>query len=83
MNVKLLTEQHLAFLILKGRCTGWSESTLVKIQYCLKSHALAHFKCVFYIQLQMMNTVVTTHFVYVFKFLLRCNSETYNLGEKS
>ena len=30
MIVKLLTEQHLAFLSLKRGCTGSSESTLVK-----------------------------------------------------
>ena len=30
MTVKLLAEQHLEFLSLKGGCTGSSESTLVK-----------------------------------------------------
>ena len=39
MIVKLLTEHHLEFLSLKGDCTGTSESTLVKMPYCLKSHA--------------------------------------------
>ena len=29
-SVKLLTEHHLEFLSLKGNCTGWSESSLVK-----------------------------------------------------
>ena len=38
MSVKLLTEHHLAFLSLKGGCTGSSESTLVKIPHCWKSH---------------------------------------------
>ena len=38
MTVKLLTEQHLQFLSLKGGCTGPSESTLVKITHCWKSH---------------------------------------------
>ena len=42
MIVKLLTEHHLEFLSLKGGCTGSSESTLVKISNCWKSHALAH-----------------------------------------
>ena len=42
MIVKLLTEHHLEFLSLKGDCTGSSESTLVKISNCWKSHALAH-----------------------------------------
>ena len=38
MTVKLLTEQHLEFLSLKGGCTGLSESTLVKMPHCWKSH---------------------------------------------
>ena len=42
MIVKLLTECHLEFLNLKGGCTGSSESTLVKMSNCWKSHALAH-----------------------------------------
>ena len=42
MNVKLLTEQHLEFLSFKGECTGSSESTLVKIPHCWKSHVVAH-----------------------------------------
>ena len=33
MTVKLLTEHHLAFLSLKGGCTGSSESTLVKMPH--------------------------------------------------
>ena len=43
MIVKLLTERHLEFLSLKEGCTGSSESTLVKMSNCWKSHALAHF----------------------------------------
>ena len=43
MIVKLLSEHHLEFLSLKGDCTGSSESTLVKMSNCWKSHALAHF----------------------------------------
>ena len=41
MTVKLLTEYHLEFLSLKGSCTGSSESLLVKIPHCWKSHAAA------------------------------------------
>ena len=41
MSVKLLTEQYLEFLSLKGGCTGSSEYTLVKIPYCWKSHVTA------------------------------------------
>ena len=43
MIVKLLTEQHLEYLSLKGGCRGSSESTHVKLPHCWKSHALAHF----------------------------------------
>ena len=42
MIVKLLTEHHLMFLSLKGGCRGSSESTLVKMSNCWKSHAAAH-----------------------------------------
>ena len=46
MIVKLLTEHHLEFLSLKGGCRGSSESTLVKMSNCWKSHATAHYcKC--------------------------------------
>ena len=40
MTVKLLTEQHLEFLNLKGGCLGSSESTLVKMPRCWKSHLM-------------------------------------------
>ena len=42
MSVKLLTEHHLNVLSLKGGCTGSSESILVKIPHCWKSHITAH-----------------------------------------
>ena len=41
MIVKLLTEHHLEFLSLKGGCRVSSESTLVKMSNCWKSHAVA------------------------------------------
>ena len=47
MTVKLLPEQHLEFLSLKGGCTGSSESTLVQMPHCWKSHAVAHFRFLF------------------------------------
>ena len=43
MSVKLVTEHHLEFLTLKGGCTCASESTLVKMPHCWKSHVTAHF----------------------------------------
>ena len=39
MIVELLDEHHLEFLSLKGGCRGSSESTLVKMSNCWKSHA--------------------------------------------
>ena len=42
MIVKLLTIiHHLEFLSVKGGCTGSSESTLVKMSNCWKSHVVA------------------------------------------
>ena len=41
MTLKLLTAHHLEFLSLKGGFTGSSESTLVKMPHCWKSHAAA------------------------------------------
>ena len=43
MIVKLPTKHHLEFLSLKGGSTGSSESTLVKMSNCWKSHAAAQF----------------------------------------
>ena len=42
MTIRLLTEQHLYFLSLKGGCKGSSESTPVKMPDCWKSHITAH-----------------------------------------
>ena len=39
MIVKLLTEHHLEFLNLKEGCKSSSETTLVKMSNCWKSHA--------------------------------------------
>ena len=43
MIVKLLTEHHLEFLSSKGGLRGSSESTVVNIPNCWKSHAAAQF----------------------------------------
>ena len=42
MTVKLLTKRHLQFLILKGGCTGSSETTDLKMPHGWKSHVTAH-----------------------------------------
>ena len=44
--VKLLSEHHLEFLSLKGGCRGSSESKLVKMPHCWKSHVTAQL-CLF------------------------------------
>ena len=46
MTVKLLTEQHLQLLRLKGGCTGSSESTHIKMPHCWKSRT--RFTALFY-----------------------------------
>ena len=61
MSVKLLTEHHLEFLSLKGGRTGSSESTLVKMPHCWKSHVIAQKDLLFceklYIQVYCFNVV--------------------------
>ena len=69
MNIKLLTEHQLEFLSLKGGCTGWSESTLVKMPHCWKSHATAHTRDIFYVRRveNLMKTAkVNAYIVYIF-----------------
>ena len=41
MSFKLLNEHNLEFLSLTGDCPGSSESTLVEMPHCWKSHATA------------------------------------------
>ena len=43
MIVKLLTAKHLEVLSLIGGCIGSSESTLVKMSHCCKSHVVVRF----------------------------------------
>ena len=52
VTVKLLTENHLEFLSLKGGCTGLSEPTLVKMPHCWKSHVTAQL-CVLIIKVSV------------------------------
>ena len=44
MALRLLIEQHIVFLGLKGGCVGSSESIDVKMPHCWKSHVVAHFQ---------------------------------------
>ena len=52
MSVMLLTEHNLEFLRLIGGCRGLSESILVEMPHCWKSHATAHMFTVFYLFLR-------------------------------
>ena len=45
MSVKLPTKHHLVFLSRIGGCTGSSESTLVKMPHCWKSHVVTNLFC--------------------------------------
>ena len=71
MSVRLLTEHHLEILRLKGGCKGLSESTLVKMQTCWKSHVIAQIVLRFelyvsqYIQVKHICTERSFHSFYV------------------
>ena len=61
MTVKLLTEHHLELLNLKGGCTGLSESTLVKMPHCWKSHVAAQLRACTLIRFnKVMRTLVNS-----------------------
>ena len=49
MIVKLLNEHHLEILSFKGGCTDSSESTLVRMPHCWKSHATAQYCMYIYV----------------------------------
>ena len=54
MILKLQTEHNLEFLSLKGGCRGSSESTLVRMSHCWKSHATA--KIIFFFCVDALRT---------------------------
>ena len=60
MSVKLLTEHRLEFLSLKGGCTCLSESTLVKMPHCWKSHVAAQFEHLISSQFNIQNKSMST-----------------------
>ena len=63
MSAKLLTENQLEFLRLKGGCTGPSESTLVKIPHCWKLHVTAHIYLQISMNVLLGQTSVTAHLI--------------------
>ena len=69
MIVKLLIEHHLEFLSFKGGCIGSSESTLVKMPHCWKSHVATLKKNFFDRNLQSQYA----NFSYRLTVLIHCN----------
>ena len=70
MTPRLLTEKHLEFLSLTGGCTGSSESTLVKMPHCWKSHAVAQILWWFCVWFSFCNAVFTTCVLSSFAMML-------------
>ena len=62
MSVKLLTEHHLECLSLK-RLLSSSESTLVKMPHCWKSHAAAQLYIIIIIGFFFINVHVQGHHI--------------------
>ena len=60
MTVQLRTKHHLEFLSLKGGCKGSSESTLVKMPHCWKSHVTAHMCISIFRELVGTSSTLTT-----------------------
>ena len=70
MIVKLLTEHHLEFLSLKGGCRGSSESKLVKMSHCWKSHVMAQIKLRIFRKTGVRNFEVLLYSVVIFHMLV-------------
>ena len=60
MSVKLLVEHHLEFSMLKRRLHRLSESSLVKMPHCWKSHVVAHIQVHFRLYLIMEANTMNT-----------------------
>ena len=70
MTVKLLTEHNLEFQSLKGGCTGLSESTLVNMPHCWKSHVAAQLLCVVMVTKLKMSSNLAEKALHLGHFLL-------------
>ena len=57
MTVKLQTKHHLEFLSFKGGCRGSSESALVKMPHCWKSHDTAHIPLTLFLLIIFANSL--------------------------
>ena len=84
MTVKLLRKHYLEIISLKGGCTGSSESTLVKIPHCWKSHGVAHIcivictVCFTYVTHEHAFLHVNKVFIYIYYFNI--NQKECNLA---
>ena len=81
MTAKLLTEDNLKSLSLKGGCTGSSESTLVKMPHCWKSHVVAHMSFmsdmnILFIYKRLTIITIAAHPGYMIKIEDRLNAHT-------
>ena len=84
--VKLLTKHYLEFLSLKGGCTGSSESTLVKMSHCWKSHVTAqinHHRALRLWDLKNINAAWKTCFTPIIWLDISCQSTTNHSHEIS
>ena len=71
MSVKLLTEHHLGFLTLKRGHTRSSESTLVKMPHCCKSHVSAQL-CSYWHNIFILFTLFLLTNLFLIVSLLSC-----------
>ena len=84
MSNKLLIEHHLEFLSLKRGCAGLSESTLVKMPHCWKSHVIitSYFdrKCRYTEGISTTGLIERYAFVlYLFKVMLYVKVNTFSV----
>ena len=73
ISVNLLIKHHLEFLTLQGGCTGSSESILVKIPHCWKSHVEAHI-CTFRLKIRLLCAL----YIYTKNIKISCELAWYN-----
>ena len=83
----MLIEHHLEFLSLKGGSTSSSQSTLVKMPYCWKSHVAAHIRFVIAcvrlgIKVTLQSYTYTTFTNFSMKYLVMCIVYTDDGGIK-
>ena len=77
MNIELLTEHHLKFLILKGDCTCWSESIPVKCHIVgNRMSRLRSLCCLPTLALVILNILCTTFLSNI--ILLTCSIQVIN-----